>query len=119
MIFISSYYHPGAVGSPFYLESDHYVSNRLLDRIDKMTSSMMESGLHAFYMSLNSFKQQFFERAYFSQTDDEFRALTTQQLKRPMILIFGLWVLAVVVFMGEVCVIRWNQWRGRNRITRR
>lgn len=105
---------PGSVGSSFYLESDHYVSDRLIKNINKATSSMIESGLHSFYMSLNSFKQQFIERAYFSQTDDAFQALTTQQLKRPMILVFYLWATAVIVFIAEALVSKWNQWRNQN-----
>lgn len=75
---------------------------------------MIESGLYAFYMSLNSFKQQYMERIYLSETDDEFRALTVEQLKRPMLLVFALWTVAVIVLIVEHIISKWNNWRNRN-----
>lgn len=106
------YHISGAVGSRFYLVSDHYVSDLMLEKIDQTTSSMMESGLHAFYLSLTAFKQKCIEHLYLSQTDDDFRALTSGQLRRPMIFIFGLWSIAIIFFIAEIIILKWKN-RGR------
>lgn len=86
----------------------------MLNKIEKATSSMMESGLYAFYMSLNSFKQQCMERIHLDETNDEFRALTAEQLKRPLLLVFALWTFALIIFISEHIILKWYNWRDRN-----
>lgn len=50
---------------------------------------MIESGLAHFYSSLAKF--QISLDYHMSQEDDDIQALSIQQLKKPMILIFCLW----------------------------
>lgn len=90
-----------------------YASERTLKKIDKVTSSMMSSGLYQFYISFAEYKQKLAERVKSAQDeDDNFRALTMDQLKRPMLFIFGLWSLAVVIFIMEHIISKWKHWRG-------
>lgn len=102
----------GAVPSTFYLNSVGYVSDRLLTRINKFTSSVMQSGINRFYVSYTRFKRNILERAYLDDENDNFHALTADQLKRPMILVFCLWGVALIVFIAEIAV---SKYRNRNR----
>lgn len=102
----------GSTNSQFFLESDHYVPERVINKLDKTTSSMMENGLHEFYLSLAIFKQKLIDRAYLEQIDDDFKALTAEQLKRPMIVLSYLLGVAMIIFITE-CII--SKWKHRNR----
>lgn len=95
------------------MKSDHYVSKRTLAKVDKVTSSMMENGLHKFYTSFTAFKRQLFEWSKFSTEDDLEHALTMEQLWRPMILIFWLWGMALVAWIAEILIRRWKNWWDR------
>lgn len=72
----------------FVLQSDHYVPDRMLKEIDEVTVSMMESGLIQLYKSLAIFEQKLIDRAFTITDVDNFRALTMEQLERPLILLF-------------------------------
>lgn len=100
----------GAISSQYNIESAQYISERLMKKIDQVTSSMMENGLHQFYSSMNEFRQKFIDREYSIEEQDSFKALAMKQLKRPMILIFGLWVVAVIVLVGERIISKWIEW---------
>lgn len=102
----------GSINSQFFLESDHYVPERVFKKIDQATSLMMESGLYQFYTSLAAFKQKFVEQTYSNQDDDDdnLQALTMQQLKRPMFLLFSLWAVAKAIFIAEMLVAKFNDW---------
>lgn len=91
-----------------YLQSEYYVPERILEEINEATSSMMASGLHQFYTSLATFKNNLVERAYSIVDDDCTEALTMEQLKRPLILLFCLWGVALIVFIGESIVSKWK-----------
>lgn len=97
----SSAFVSGAIYSQYFLESSHLVSERLIEKIDRASSAMMESGLHQFSTNLNDFKQEFIDRELEIGEENGFRALTMQQLNRPMILIFCLWAFAMIIFITE------------------
>lgn len=98
----------GAISAAFYLQSDHYVPERLLNKIDKRTSAMMENGMHQFYTSFTNFLRKLFARQFARSDDDDSQALTMSQLKRPMIFIFGLWGVAIIVFIAEIIIFKWK-----------
>lgn len=61
-----------------------------------------------FYRSLAKF--QISLDYHMSQEDDDIQALSIQQLKKPMILIFCLWGAASTLLIAESVVFKWNQW---------
>lgn len=73
---------------------------------------MVENGLHEFYLSLAIFKQKLIDRAYSEQVDDDFKALTVEQLRRPMKHLFYLWGMVMIVFITEYII---SKWKHRNR----
>lgn len=96
-----------------HLETHGYASERTLEKIDKVTNAMMSSGLHQFYISFAEYKQKLTERVKSAQDeDDDFRALTMDQFRRPMLFIFGLWSVAVAIFIMEHIISKWKHWRG-------
>lgn len=97
----------GSTHAQFFLESDHHVPERIIKRLDHATSSMVENGLHKFYLSLAIFKQKLIDRAYLEQIDDDSQALTIEQLKRPMIVLFYLWGTATIIFICEMTIFKW------------
>lgn len=113
-LYIPKFRHiSGALNAQFYLESHHLVSDRTVKKINKATNSMMESGFFKFYMSMTSFTQKLIERAYLDRNDDEFRALEFNQLRRPLILLIGLWGFTTIILMVEIIVFKWNNRRRR------
>lgn len=108
------FFTSGAINSQYYLESGNYVPERMTNRIDRTTSLMTENGLYQFYLSLAAFKQKFVDRAYLDEDEDDFQALTMGQLKRPMILLFCLWAVAMTLFMAEVIISKWKNQRDNN-----
>lgn len=105
---------PGVINIEFILQSDHYVPDRMLKEIDNVTVSMMESGLIHLYRSLATFKQKLVDRAFTIANVDNFRALTMEQLNRPLVLLFCLWGAAMIVFVIETIIFKWKVYnRGR------
>lgn len=101
-----------AINSSFFLVSDHYVTERLSKIINKATSLMIEHGLYSFFTSINDFKRNilFRENSNHDDIDDDDRALTLEQLKRPIILIVCLWTAALFAFVVEVIIDKFSAW---------
>lgn len=119
-VLFSSFIHPlGFVSSQFYLQSEHYVPDRMLKKIDRATGSMMENGLHEFYTSLASFKMKLILRIYSMVEHEDFRALSVEQLKRPLILLFCLSAAAMIIFIAEIIISKWKSGNQRPIRTRR
>lgn len=104
----------GTISTQFYLESENYVPDRMMKKIDKATSSFVENGLRQFYESLVDFRQKLIDRVHLSQLDDDIQALTFEQLRRPMILVFCLWGITIIILILEIFISKWNASR-RNR----
>lgn len=81
-------------------------------KVDQTSSSMTETGLHQFYLSFADYKQKLSERTRVDQEVDDFQDLTTSQLKRPLIIIFFFWSLAMLTFLIENIILKVN---NRNR----
>lgn len=103
------------MGNRFHLESSHYVPERVLRKIDETTYSMMEHGFYQFYLSLAEFKEKFVQRVEQMHLDDDFSALSMDQLQRPLKILFCLWGLAAVILVLEIIV---SKWKHHNRIHR-
>lgn len=87
-----------------------------MEKIDKTTSSLMANGLYQFYSSFATFTQKCIQGDLIEKDDDD-RALKMEQLRRPMILVFGLWAVAAIIFVGEVIVNKWKSRRNRSHRT--
>lgn len=90
------------------MESDHLVSQKVIQKIDKATCLMMENGFYHFYMSMASFTQKLIERAYLVQEENEFYPLAINQMRRPMLLLFSLWSFTTIIFCVEIIVFKWK-----------
>lgn len=99
----------GAVRYQFYLDSNRYISERFIKKVDTLTSSIMENGLYQFFVRISDFKRKFILRDDSSDDDDDTEVLTIQQLKRPMILVFCLWSAAIFIFIAEIIVSKYRQ----------
>lgn len=64
--------------------------------------------MHQFYSSFTKFQRQLFVRAFVTPDEDDSRALSMGQLKRPMIVLLGLWGVAVIVFVAEKVMTKWR-----------
>lgn len=87
--------------------SKYYVPDRMLKKIDQTTSSIMENGLSQFFSSFTAIKRKLIERATLGTVNDnEFQALSVEQLKRPMILLFGICAAATILLIAEIIIFR-------------
>lgn len=75
----------------------------------------MESGLFKFYSSFVEFKEKFSQQMLMNHDDDDFKALTMQQLKRPTIFFLTLCGFAIIIFILEIIISSWENRRGENR----
>lgn len=101
--------------TPFYSEAYHNRSERQSKKIDHATKTMMASGLNQFYTSLAKHQQKYHSRAtpYLEQNEeDTFQVLTMEQLRRSMMFIIGLWALALIIFIAERALTKWEHWRS-------
>lgn len=99
------------------MDSGRYVTERQRKVVDRSSSALMESGLYQFYTSFGAYKQKLFERMLTSpEEDDDLQVLTFQQLGRPMVFIFGLWALAIIIFITEHIISKWRKWCNRRNL---
>lgn len=102
----------GALYAQYYLESDRYISERMLKNVDKATSSIVENGLHQFYTSLSDFKQQLLNRNQLIQEEEEaVHALTMQQLQKILFYMLLHLCIGAIVFIAEIIISKWKKWR--------
>lgn len=94
----------GAVVAQYFIQSDHYVPESTKMKIDQTTSSMMEYGFHRFYLSFAAYKEKLSDRLRPSSDDDDFRPLTIEQLKRPLVVILYIMMMSAVIFVAEVVI---------------
>lgn len=101
----------GGIATYYYYQSDRYIPDRMLERIEKASSSMMENGLYQFFTSFVAFQRKLFEQSYNSKSDeDDMLPLTFEQLIRPLFLVFSLWGISIVIFAIEIMVYKWRNW---------
>lgn len=106
----------------YYLESDHIAPKRIIDRIDKVTNSLMENGLYKFYASKAEFSLKLLMRRNDinlglygdnHDDDDDFHPLTMQQMLRVMFILLSLQGIAILIFIGEILIFKWRERRLR------
>lgn len=109
----------GELTDSYYLESDHYVPERILKKINIITSLMIENGLNEFYKSYEHFLDTVYVDHYYYKSDGEIKLdqMTMLQLKRAVYLVLCLYGMAVIVFMCEkayeIIIYKWNSMRNR------
>lgn len=104
----------GSISTRYSLTSDGYISNRMIQKIDGKTSSIMENGLYQFYQSFSTYLlelkgSKFVKR---DEEDDE-SALNMQQLIKPLIHHFGLLAICLGFLLIEVIIYRRHQLLNR------
>lgn len=106
------FFNSGEVSNRFYILSISHIPIRIRKKIDKLTSVIMESGIHEHFQSLKVFDQ-----TMDGLIKPEFHAvlepITIEEMIRPMILICGLWIASILVFIKEIIVHKWIIWRNR------
>lgn len=104
----------GAVDLQFYLKSEQYVPERMLNKINKATSLITENGLSQFYLSTGVFKEKLAVRNIQNGERAAFQALKLEQLKLPLILISCLLGVALGLLFVEIIIYkRRNQTKMR------
>lgn len=106
------------MSAPYYLESEYYVPDRVIEMVDKVTSRMTENGLHHFYESLREFwKMMNYKMGGYDDDDDEnnITPIIMAQFKRAMKLIWFLYALSPLVLLLEIIVFKWNKWRRQRK----
>lgn len=93
----------------YFLSSESYVPDRLLKKIDKATSSMVENGLSGFYRDfMRNIKHiRKFAADYNENTDYE--AVQMKNMIRPLLIHFVFLGMALVLFILEIYINRANQ----------
>lgn len=101
----------------YFLTSNWYISERMIAKIDEVTDSMAEHGFYQFYHSIMEFKQKYigqkFSRAIGTNENEinDLRPIIIEQLRKPIIIALGLNAIAVIIFVAEILVFKWLQWR--------
>lgn len=101
----------------------YYPTERLRERIDKVTSSVMENGLYEYFNSRYRFKKDIelgfpSARQHNSEVDDDdLHALNMGQMIRPLYIVIGLLILSILVFVGEIIVFKWKARCDREHLT--
>ena len=109
----------GEISLTYYLENDGYVPTRMIDRIDKVTSSVMENGYYQFHKSIADFKLKLRARMLEIQNpmhtsdddEDDFQPLTYENMRIPFMFLLYMYGLAVIVFFGEILYSKWTNRR--------
>lgn len=74
--------------------------------IDKTTSSMTDNGLYQFYKSFTVFLMKLRAEKLSNAEEDDFRALTFDELRGPLIFCVYLVGFAWIIFLAEIIIIK-------------
>lgn len=103
-----------ALPSRYMLYSERFIDERTIQRVDRIASSMSENGLYQFYNSFAEFSYKSYISHNNPQSNDgEIPPITMQQFKRMMLFILCLNGSATVVFLAEILIFMWMDWRNR------
>lgn len=86
----------------FYLTSNHAVPERMKNRIDQKTSSIMENGLYKFYENLDVFLVKMRASQLAQPEEDQERAIKIGDLRSPLIFCIICLGFASVIFVLEL-----------------
>ena len=116
------YFDLGEINGQRKFYSNSIISQRMIDKIDRVTMSMVEHGFVHFYQSYLIYKEQ---RAYAKEffmfdiilnktknDSNEFQSISVEQFKTPMIILLFLNGIATIIFVAEILVSKWLKWRS-------
>lgn len=90
------------------MNSGHHIPDHFKDKIDRVTSSMTENGLHYFYKELTKYLLNLRTRKLSNADEDGFRALDIEDLKVPLAICLCLLGFATIVFFIEIIIQRFK-----------
>lgn len=91
------------------MEGSGIIPERIQQMVNKITSTLMESGLYHRAHSIDRYHL----KCPIVEEEADLDSFTLEQLKRPMMLIGFLWMLSSIVFIAEIIVFQWKLWRNR------
>lgn len=105
--------------SQYYFESNRYVPDRLLRKVDNVASALTESGLNRFYQEIVQFNQHLMTAKRLNQNENDNSALNSQQFQRLFMLFLYNLGIALLLFFVEVIIFKFNWWCCRQYSKRR
>lgn len=108
----------GSVQMPYYMAGSQDVPEHIKMKVEKATSSMIESGFYQFYEGFAMFITKLLAKNLPSieADDDEWRALTVDNLKAPLIFCLCLMGFAWFVFILEILIHKIKMMKTPNKI---
>lgn len=105
-----------------FLKGDQYIPERMRNKFNKKMSFMMENGLQRFYESYGEYLEKLREITsslekddgndnYENFDDEDFQALTMDNVRGPMILALCLFAFSCAIFAVEIIVFKLKQRR--------
>lgn len=94
-----------------------YISQRTINKIDKMTSFLMESGLDRYYRSFADFLFKLYSRNIYNEAKNDVQPITIQFMRGPLILYFYMLGFASIIFMIEFIPYHFIKLRSRRRVS--
>ena len=106
----------GTISVGYMLNSKNFIDDRTIQKVNRITRSMMENGMYEFYNSYTHFQSKLHGHSKFipEADDDDITPLTFQQMRRFMVFTLSLYGIAVLLFVcAEFFVFKWKNWRDR------
>lgn len=112
----------GEVYDRHLLTSYQRISDRMINKIDRVTSLMTEHGFDQFYQHILEFQQKWlFAKDGMTTRKDKYEVnlepITIEQLRKPIIIVLCLNGIAGILFIAEIVVFKWLEWRKRKQLT--
>lgn len=111
----------GEIIDQYKLFSNDVISQRMIDEIDTLTMSMVEHGFNQFYTSFVDYKEMIdFNKVFLGletnnenddDDDDDLKSITIEQFKIPIIIVICLNALPTIIYVAEILVFKWLNWR--------
>lgn len=95
----------GEFSNNYFLRSKFYIPKRITDKFDRVTSSMLENGLHQFYWKFTTFLLKIrgtAESHNFDRIGEDICKITLDNFHSPLLIYVSLMTLATIVFGIEV-----------------
>lgn len=98
------------------MEGEHYIPDREMKKIDRVTSLMMESGWYARWQSWIEFATPIYlnrRYGYPVEVGMAIQRIEIQHIRRMIFLYLYLCGLSIIIFIAEILVSKWKKWRNR------
>lgn len=113
----------GEILNQYLLTCKNVIPQRVIDKINQLTMSMVEHGFDYFYDSINEFSQKrlieklkivhFHMRGKKNEEDDQdLQPVTVEQLWPVIYIILSLNGIATIIFVAEILYSKWQNWRN-------